>query len=62
MNRFQKVATRLARHEVMMSEDEFMFRKYKNQVMKKFRKEKWKYPNIIEYKNDYIEWDITFNR
>ena len=62
MNKFQKIAVRLARHEVMMSEDYLMFREYKNQVMKKFRKEKWKYPNIIEYKNYYIEWDITFNR
>ncbi|SCI50832.1 Uncharacterised protein [uncultured Clostridium sp.] len=62
MNKFQKIATRLAKHEVVMSGDEFLFRYYKNQIMKKFRKEKWKYPNIIEYKNFFIKWDITFNR
>lgn len=62
MNKFQKIATRLAKHEVMMSGDESMFRECKNQTMEKFREEKWKYPNIIRYKNSYIEWDITSNR
>lgn len=68
MNKFQKIATRLARHEVMMVNfatpyegcENFGFRQYKNQVMTKFRKEKWQYPKIIEYKNNYIQWDRSF--
>lgn len=67
MNKFQKIATRLAMHEVVMMDlatpydgcENFGFRQYKNQVMKKFRNEKWKYPNVIKYKNDYIQWDIA---
>lgn len=55
MNKFQRIAIRLARHEVMASGDDFMLKEYKNYFMQKFKKEKWNYPNIIKYKNDYIE-------
>lgn len=61
MNKFQKIAIRLAKHEVMATGDDFMLIEYKNHFMKKFKREKWKYPNIIKYKNDYIEWDMNYN-
>lgn len=56
MNKFQKVASKLAKKESKEEMKKENFRLYKNEWMKKFKNQGWNYPNILKYKNDYISW------
>lgn len=55
MNKFQKIATRMAKNDMKVLGDIADFRTCKNGWLKKFRDGNFKYHKALQFKNDFIK-------